>query len=104
MCFASGQNISVPLVGAFSLSIMPVEVKIVFGCIEAATKVDGFVSRIRCNICSRMQQQLVKQYGFCAFKFKDMMGALYYSKLHFVLISSAAEVFFTVVGWRYFST
>ena len=37
MCFASGQNISVPLVGAFSLSIMPVEVKIVFGCIEPAT-------------------------------------------------------------------
>ena len=91
MCFASGQNISVPLVGAFSLSIMPVEVKIVFGCIEPATKVDGFVFRIRCNICSRMQQQLVKQYVFCAFKFKDMMEALY-STMHFVLISSAAEV------------
>ena len=75
----------------FSLYHARVEVKIVFGCIEAATKIDGFVFRIRCNICSRMQQ-LVKQYGFCAFKFKDMMGGITYSTLHFVLISSVAEV------------
>ena len=59
MCFASGQNISVPLVGAFSLSIMPVEVKIVVGCIAPATKVDSEFGAIFAAECSSLLNNTV---------------------------------------------